>query len=187
MPETKYEYYAALAERTARQLTETLDNWTAFLDTAARLYKYPYPEQLMIYAQRPDATACADYDTWNKTMRRYIRRGTKGIALLDQDGDIPKLKYVYDLADTGTRQNSRPVNLWQLGQEHMDSVFYILDQNYGLKDLSLDRIFEEISANLAEEFWDNHHRDIIGIIANSFLEEYTEDTIGVRFREMDKY
>ena len=183
MPETKYEYYAALAERTARQLTDNLDNWTAFLDTAARLYKYPYHEQLMIYAQRPDATACADYDTWSKTMRRYIRRGTKGIALIDNDSDTPKLKYVYDLADTGTRQNSRPVNLWQMEQEHMDSVFYTLDQNYGVTDISLHNIFEEIAANLADEFWDNHRRDIIGIVDDSFLEEYTDDTIGVRFRE----
>jgi len=183
MPETKYEYYAELAEQTARQLTDSLENWTAFLDTAARLYKYPYHEQLMIFAQRPDATACADYDTWSKTMRRYIRRGTKGIALIDNDSDVPKLKYVYDLADTGTRQNSRPVNLWQMQQEHMDSVFYTLDQNYGVADISLHNIFEEIAANLADEFWDNHNRDIIGIIANSFLEEYTDATIGVRFRE----
>ena len=183
MPETKYEYYAALAERTARQLTETLENWTTFLDTAARLYKYPYHEQLMIYAQRPDATACADYDTWSKTMRRYIRRGTKGIALIDNDSDIPKLKYVYDLADTGTRQNSRPVNLWEMKDEHLDSVFYMLDQNYYVTDLSLQNVFEEVSAYLADEFWDNHRRDIIGIVDDSFLEEYTDDTIGVRFRE----
>jgi len=183
MPETKYEYYAALAERTARQLTENLENWTSFLDTAARMYKYPYHEQLMIYAQRPDATACADYDTWSKTMRRYIRRGTKGIALIDNDSDIPKLKYVYDLADTGIRQNSRPVNLWQMNDEHLDSILYMFDQNYDVTDTSLNNVFEEISAYLAEEFWDNHHRDIIGIVANSFLEEYTEDTIGVRFRE----
>lgn len=108
MSETKYEYYASLARQTAQQLTDSLENWTAFLDTAARLYKYPYHEQLMIYAQRPDATACADYATWNKTMHRYICRGTKGIALIDNDSDIPKLKYVYDLSDTGTRQNSRP-------------------------------------------------------------------------------
>ena len=183
MPETKYEYYAALAERTARQLTENLDNWTSFLDTAARLYKYPYHEQLMIYAQRPDATACADYDTWSKTMRRYIRRGTKGIALIDNDSDVPKLKYVYDLADTGIRQNSRPVNLWQMNDEHLDSILYMFDRNYDVTDTSLNNVFEEISAYLAEKFWDNHRRDIIGIVENSFLEEYTDDTIGVRFRE----
>ncbi|MBR4960030.1 MAG: DEAD/DEAH box helicase family protein, partial [Clostridia bacterium] len=183
MPENKLQYYAELAEQTARQLTDSLENWTTFLDTAARLYKYPYHEQLMIYAQRPDATACADYDTWNKTMRRYIRRGTKGIALIDNDSDVPKLKYVYDLADTGTRQNSRPVNLWQMEQEHLDSVFHALDQNYGVTDVSLTEIFEEIAVNLAEEFWDNHSRDIIGIVENSFLDEYTDDTIGVRFRE----
>ena len=183
MPETKYEYYAALAERTARQLTENLDNWTSFLDTAARLYKYPYHEQLMIYAQRPGATACADYDTWSKTMRRYIRRGTKGIALIDNDSDVPKLKYVYDLADTGIRQNSRPVNLWQMNDQHLESIFYMLDQNYDVTDISLNKNFEEISAYLADEFWDNHHRDIIGIVENSFLEEYTDNMIGVRFRE----
>ncbi len=183
MPENKLQYYAELAEQTAQQLTYSLENWTAFLDTAARLYKYPYHEQLMIYAQRPDATACADYDTWNKTMRRYIRRGTKGIALIDHDSDTPKLKYVYDLADTGTRQNSRPVNLWRMEQEHMDSVFYTLEQNYGVTDISLHNIFEEIAANLADEFWDNHRRDIIGIVDDSFLEEYTDGTIGVRFRE----
>ena len=183
MPETKYEYYAALAERTTRQLTDSLENWTTFLDTVARLYKYSYHEQLMIYAQRPDAIACADYDTWSKTMRRYIRRGTKGIALIDNDSDVPKLKYVYDLADTGPRQNSRPVNLWKMEQEHMDSVFYILDQNYDVTDISLHNVFEEIAANLADEFWDNHRRDIIGIVDDSFLEEYTDDTIGMRFRE----
>lgn len=183
MPETKYEYYAALAEQTARQLTASVENWTAFLQTAARLYKYPYHEQLMIYAQRPDATACADYDTWSKTMRRYIRRGTRGIALIDRDSETPKLKYVYDLADTGARQNSRPVTLWQMEQEHIDTVFHTLDRNYGVNDIRLSSVFEEIAANLADEFWDNHRRDIADIVADSFLEEYNVDTIGVRFRQ----
>ncbi len=183
MPETKYDHYAALAEQTARQLTASVENWTAFLQTAARLYKYPYHEQLMIYAQRPNATACADYDTWNKTMHRYIRRGTRGIALIDRDSETPKLKYVYDLADTGTRQNSRPVNLWQMAENHMDTVFYALDQNYGATNIHLTDLFEEISSNLAAEFWDNHRYDMTDIVADSFLEEYNIDTIGVRFRQ----
>ncbi len=183
MPETKYDHYAALAEQTARQLTASVENWTAFLQTAARLYKYPYHEQLMIYAQRPNATACADYDTWNKTMHRYIRRGTRGIALIDRDSETPKLKYVYDLADTGTRQNSRPVNLWQMAENHMDTVFYTLDQNYGATNIHLTDLFEEISSNLAAEFWDNHRHDMTDIVADSFLEEYNIDTIGVRFRQ----
>ena len=85
----KYTTYANLAETTVKQLTGSMENWTAFLTTAARLYKYPYHEQLMIYAQRPDATACADFDTWNCRMGRYVRRGSTGIALLDTSGNYP--------------------------------------------------------------------------------------------------
>ena len=96
-------YYAQLAEDTARHLTGNWERWAGFLSTAARLYKYPYPDQLMIYAQRPDATACAPYDVWNDRMNRYVRRGSKGIALLDDTGDRLRLRYVFDLADTGTR------------------------------------------------------------------------------------
>ena len=183
MPQTKFEYYTTLATQTTAQLTASMENWTSFLETAARLYKYPYHDQLMIFAQRPDATACADFDTWNKTMGRYIRRGSKGIALIDHTTGIPKIKYVYDLADTGTRQSSRPVNLWQLDEEHMDTVFYALEQNYSVSDIYLTDVLETIAASLAEEFWENHAADVLGILANSFLEEYTEDTVGVRFRE----
>ncbi len=183
MPETKYEYYSFLAEQTARQLTSSMESWTAFLQTAARLYKYPYHEQLMIFAQRPDATACADYDTWNKTMGRYIKRGTKGIALIDYESEIPKLKYVYDVSDTGVLKRSRPINLWKMLAEHMDTVFYALNHRYGVNEIQLSNVFEEISSNLASEFWDNHSRDILDIIANSFLEEYNIDTIEVRFRQ----
>jgi len=96
-----------MANQTAQQITGSHQAWTGFLTTAARLYKYPYYEQLMIYAQRPDATACAEYDLWNKTMRRYIRRGSKGIALIDPNSDNPKLRYVFDIADTGAREQSR--------------------------------------------------------------------------------
>ena len=86
--------YHQLADRMAAQITGSYQSWTDFLTTAARLYKYPYHEQLMIYAQRPEATACADYELWNKRMGRYVRRGAKGIALIDHSGDTPKLKYV---------------------------------------------------------------------------------------------
>ena len=99
----KYEYYAELAKKTAKQLAASTENWTSFLTTAARLYKYPYHEQLMIYAQRPDASACADFDTWNKRMGRYVRRGSTGIALIDGAVNYPKLRYVFDVSDTGTR------------------------------------------------------------------------------------
>ena len=105
--------YRQLADITALQITGSYQSWTDFLTTAARLYKYPYHEQLMIYAQRPEATACADYELWNKRMGRYVRRGAKGIALIDHSGDAPKLKYVFDVADTRTTERSRSPYLWE--------------------------------------------------------------------------
>ena len=106
---TKAEMYAQMAEKVAVQLTGSWQEWAGFLTTAARLYKYPYYEQLMIYAQRPDATACAEYDLWNDRMGRYVRRGSKGIALVDDSGDRPRLRYVFDISDTGTREHSRKI------------------------------------------------------------------------------
>lgn len=121
---TKLQTYSELAAVTAKQLTDSTKNWTSFLTTAARLYKYPYHEQLMIYAQRPDATACADFETWNKRMGRYVRRGSMGIALIDTTGDTPKLRYVFDVADTGAREKSRGLNLWAYTPEHANAVFH---------------------------------------------------------------
>ena len=97
----KVDTYLDLARETALGLSGSVGAWTAFLDTASRLYKYPFADQLMIHAQRPEATACASYEVWNDTMRRYVRRGAKGIALLDNSGDAPRLRYVFDIADTG--------------------------------------------------------------------------------------
>lgn len=98
------EFYSAMASYTATHLTDSWQRWTAFLTTASRLYKYPFHEQLMIFAQRPDATACAEYDLWNDTMRRYVRRGSKGIALVDNSREKPRLRYVFDISDTGLRK-----------------------------------------------------------------------------------
>ena len=171
----KYEYYAELAEKTAKRLTDSVENWTSFLTTAARLYKYPYHEQLMIFAQRPDATACADYETWNKRMGRYVKRGSTGIALLDDSGSYPKLRYVFDVSDTGARSNSRDVKLWTMEERHRDEV------SKALGDGDLTENIEQNSSRLAREYWNDHQRDIIDIVANSFLEEYNIDTIGARF------
>ena len=172
---TKYETYAELAEKTAKNLTDSTENWTSFLKTAARLYKYPFHEQLMIYAQRPDATACADYEMWNKRMGRYVRRGSTGIALLDDTGSYPKLRYVFDVADTGARRNSRDVKLWTMEERHRDEVSKALGEG------NLNDVIEKSAMNLAMEYWNDHQRDIIDIVADSFLEEYNIDTIGARF------
>ena len=179
----KLQAYAEQAERTARQITGSHLAWTAFLTTAARLYKYPYNEQLMIYMQRPEATACAEYDFWNEKMGRYVRRGSTGIALIDASGYKPRLKYVFDVSDTGGKENARRVNLWELRDEHTDNVRAMLERNYGVSGRNgLAEQFENVASQLAAEYWRDHSRDILGIVADSYLEEYDDYNIEVAFK-----
>ena len=179
----KLQAYAEQAERTARQITGSHLAWTAFLTTAARLYKYPYNEQLMIYMQRPEATACAEYDFWNEKMGRYVRRGSTGIALIDATGYKPRLKYVFDVSDTGGKENARRVNLWELKDAHTDSVSAMLERNYGVSGRDgLTEQFEAVASRLASDYWRDHSRDILGIVADSYLEEYDDYNIEVAFK-----
>ena len=179
----KLQAYAEQAERTARQITGSHLAWTAFLTTAARLYKYPYNEQLMIYMQRPEATACAEYDFWNEKMGRYVRRGSTGIALIDASGYKPRLKYVFDVSDTGGKENARRVNLWELKDAHTDSVSAMLERNYSVSGKNgLAEQFEGVASQLAAEYWRDHSRDILGIVADSYLEEYDDYNIEVAFK-----
>ena len=175
-------YYAQLAEDTARRLTGNWERWAGFLATAGRLYKYPYPDQLMIYAQRPDAIACASYDVWNDRMNRYVRRGSKGIALLDDAGDRLRLRYVFDLADTGTRQNSRDPWLWTLEDRHRIPVAAMLERRYGTAATDLPQQFADAAGTLADAYWADHGQEIRGILANSMLEEYDELNRGLAFK-----
>ena len=179
---TKAEMYAQMAEKVAVQLTGSWQEWAGFLTTAARLYKYPYYEQLMIYAQRPDATACAEYDLWNDRMGRYVRRGSKGIALVDDSGDRPRLRYVFDISDTGTREHSRTPWLWQLEERHIEPVSAMLERNYDVGSNDLAQQLADVAAKLAEEYWDEHRQDILYIVDGSFLEEYDEYNIEVQFK-----
>ena len=179
----KLQAYAEQAERTARQITGSHLAWTAFLTTAARLYKYPYNEQLMIYMQRPEATACAEYDFWNEKMGRYVRRGSTGIALIDATGYKPRLKYVFDVSDTGGKENARRVNLWELKDAHTDNVSAMLERNYGVSGKNgLAEQFESVASQLAAKYWRDHSRDILGIVADSYLEEYDDYNIEVAFK-----
>ena len=177
------QFYEQMAARTAEQITGSYQEWTAFLATAARLYKYPYHEQLMIYAQRPEATACAEYDFWNKRMRRYVRRGSRGIALVDSSGEKPSLRYVFDVADTGGGDNARRPYLWQLQDEHMDTVLRALEARYEVSGANgLEYQLELVADRLAKDYWEDHQRDILGIIEDSFLEEYDDYNVGASFR-----
>ena len=179
---TKAEQYAKMADQVARQLTGSWQEWAGFLTTAARLYKYPFHEQLMIYAQRPDATACAEYDLWNNRMGRYVRRGSKGIALVDDSGDRPRLRYVFDISDTGTREHSRTPWLWTLNEEHTAPVMAMLERNYDVSGSDLPQQLADVAAGLAEEYWTDHRQDILYIVDGSFLEEYDEYNIEVQFK-----
>ena len=179
---TKAELYAQMADKVATQLTGSWQEWAGFLTTASRLYKYPFHEQLMIYAQRPDATACAEYDLWNEKMGRYVRRGSKGIALVDDSGDRPRLRYVFDISDTGTREHSRTPWLWQLEERHLDSVQAMLERTYDVSGDDLAGQLTEVAGKLAEEYWTEHQQDLFYIVDGSFLEEYDEFNIGVQFK-----
>ena len=179
----KVDTYLALARETAQVLAGSAGAWTAFLDTASRLYKYPFHDQLMIHAQRPGATACASYEVWNDTMRRYVRRGAKGIALVDNSGDAPRLRYVFDIADTGTRRSSRPFSPWQIDTGNIEAVSSALEDSFGAeRGVSLASQLEAAAALLVDEYWMGNSRDILDIVDGSSLEEYDDFNIGVSFR-----
>ena len=171
---SKTEEYLALAQRTANGLTRYWESWTDYLTTASRLYKYPFADQLMIYAQRPDATACASFDIWNNRMNRYVRRGSKGIALLDQSSSVPRLHYVFDVSDTGVRRNSRDPEVWQLGPDLMQPVSEMIAREYGVYHERLSQQISDLTGKLMDSYWDNNSGDILDIVDGSFLIDYDE-------------
>ena len=184
---SKYQEYRQMADTAERQLTSSYKSWTQFLRTAARLYKYPYNEQVMIHAQRPDATACAEYDFWNKKMGRFVRRGSTGIALIDTSGQKPQLRYVFDVADTGEREHSRPVHLWQFRAEHEDAIAATLERSYDVSGSNgIVEQMESAAAQLVKEYWVDNKRDILYNIDDSYLDGYDEFNTEVQFRNAAK-
>ena len=179
---SKTEEYLALAQRTANGLTRYWEHWTDYLTTASRLYKYNFADQLMIYAQRPDATACASFDIWNNRMNRYVRRGSKGIALLDQSSSVPRLHYVFDVSDTGVRRNSRDPEVWQLNDDLFQPVSEMLAREYGIHHERLSQQIADIAGKLAESYWDNNSSDILAIVDGTFLMDYDEAGVEMQFK-----
>jgi len=171
---SKTEEYLALAQRTANGLTRYWENWTDYLTTASRLYKYSFADQLMIYAQRPDATACASFDIWNNRMNRYVRRGAKGIALLDESSGFPRLHYVFDVSDTGVRRNSRDPEVWQYNDDLKQSVSEMLSKTYGISGERVSQQLADVAGKLVADYWDNNGEDIRAIVDGSFLMDYDE-------------
>ena len=179
---SKTEEYLALAQRTANGLTRYWESWTDYLTTASRLYKYPFADQLMIYAQRPDATACASFDIWNNRMNRYVRRGSKGIALLDQSSSVPRLHYVFDVSDTGVRRNSRDPEVWQLGPDLVQPVSEMIAREYGVYHERLRRQISDLTGKLVDSYWDNNGGDIRAIVDGSLLMDYDDAGVEMQFK-----
>ena len=178
----KTEEYLALVQRTANGLTRYWESWTDYLTTASRLYKYPFADQLMIYAQRPDATACADFDIWNNRMNRYVRRGAKGIALLDESSGFPRLHYVFDVSDTGVRRNSRDPEVWQYNDDLKQPVSEMLSKTYGISGERVSQQLADVAGKLVADYWDNNGGDIRAIVDGSLLMDYDEAGVEMQFK-----
>ena len=179
----KIDDYVQLAAQTAREIAADGETWRSFLQTASTLYKYGFYDQVMIYAQRPDATACASFDLWTNTMRRYVRRGAKGIALLDMTGDVPRYRYVFDISDTGTRQNARTPFTWTIREENSMPIAAMLEKEYEVSaNRGLAGQLEEIAMQKAMDYWQEHQDELRDIVDGSLLMEYDELNLELAFR-----
>ena len=179
----KIDDYVQLAAQTAREISADGETWRSFLQTASTLYKYGFYDQMMIYAQRPDATACASFELWTNTMRRYVRRGAKGIALLDMTGDVPRYHYVFDAADTGMRKDSRSPFVWAVNEENSTVIGTMLEKEYEVSaNRGLAGQLEEIAMQKAMDYWQEHQDELRDIVDGSLLMEYDELNLELAFR-----
>ena len=179
----KLENYVELARQTMREISADGENWRAFLTTASNVYKYGFYDQLMIYAQRPDATACASFELWTNTMRRYVRRGAKGIALLDMTGDVPRYHYVFDAADTGMRKDSRSPFVWTINEENGAAIGALLEKEYEVSaNRGLAGQLEEIAMQHVMDYWQEHQDELRDIVDGSLLMGYDELNLELAFR-----
>ena len=182
---TKYQYMAALSEHTAKEITSNPVRWISFLNTASSVYKYPFSDQLMIYAQRPDTPACASMEIWNNKMNRWVNRGAKGIALIDDSGAKPQLKYVFDIRDTHLGRWGKTPYLWRLQEEHIEIIRDHLIEAYNL-DADIQTLYEalrEATRQNVLENLDTYFADFRTTVEGSFLEELDELNQLVQFRE----
>ncbi len=181
---TKLQDYIQLAGNAASQVTKNTENWADFLNTASRLYRYSFPDQLMIHAQRPKATACAEFNLWSVRMNRHIRRGSKGIGLVgfNRNG-YPRIRYVFDIADTQRRKSSADLFQWQYKEEYREIVIKALEGRFGISgEKGLVYQLEMVAAGLVNGYWKNYHKDIMYECEGSFLEGLDEQTVSVKFR-----
>ena len=161
---TKYEKISVLAKETARSIGENKESWMNYLDVASRLYKYPFEDQILIYAQRPDATACAPLEMWNEKMFCWVNRGAKGIALIDQESDYPRLRYVFDVSDVHkARRIGKSPFIWNIREEHEEGILAALERIYGTtnQDSSFEDRIYQISKRIADDYYEEIVDDLI--------------------------
>ena len=182
----KFNDIRELAQQNARWVSNSPKDWMNYLDVAARLYRYSFKDTLLIHAQRPDATACAELEVWNKKMNRWVNRGAKGIALLDDASPRAKLRYVFDIADTHLVQGGRTPILWRIDDsEHQQMILDHLADIYALTqtdsmNAALMELAQQLTAENLEEAMDGLEYEV----TDTFLEGLDEDNLRVRFREL---
>ena len=176
-----------LAEYHATRISSSPRDWMNYLDTAARLYRYPFMDQLLIHAQRPKATACASLELWNEKMLRWVNRGAKGIALLDETMQKTRLRYVFDIQDTHKVKGGRTPYLWQLQEKQQDALLNHLEEVYGLEAKDAGNLSDALMATakyMVEENLDEYLDGLTYMTEGTYLEELEEDTIRSEFRSL---
>ena len=181
---SKERFYSGVARETIQRLTSGMDSWLSFLKLMGRNYEFTYPEQVMIYAQRPNAMLCKGYEEWNSDeYRRYVRRGSKGIALFVTDSSKPYLRYVFDVSDTGTRRSSPALNIWSVTDEYRPMLQARIEKSFDVETKgTLEMQLERTAERLAAEYWEEYKEQFFDIIENSYLEEYDRDNLEMAFR-----
>lgn len=184
MMNTKVRVYSGIARETIAKITSSTEEWTSFLKTMSRNYEFTYPEQIMIYAQRPGAIFCKPYDEWNKEPYwRYVRRGSTGIALFVANGNKPNLRYVFDIADTGVSHSSPALKPWKVTHENRAYVSAAMERTFEVTGEQLESQLEEIARSLSTDYWEGYKEQLLGIVANSALEGYDEINIKAAFKK----
>lgn len=155
---SRYDEAVSMARDHAKHVGESPESWTGYLDTAARLYQYPFMDALLIHAQRPDATVCAELPAWNDRMNRWVNRGSKGIMLVDRRGARPGVRYVFDMKDTHTVRGGRTPVQWEIGDgqedrllSHLKSVYHLTDKEARELPEALFAIASEMAARVIDD------------------------------------
>lgn len=175
---SKYQKIYNLSNDTKRSIIQSGEKWMDFLDTAYKMYMYPFHDLVLIHAQRPDATVCASYDTWNKKVNRWIKRGAKGIALFDTLSKYPSLRYVFDIADTRVMPDSKTPYLWEITPDNENVVLEHLQDRYmNIESDNLTDALREVAAEMVADNVDERMEQIASVVEGSFLEDTDEESL----------